>query len=92
MLFSKAAAALGNASSVPAYEPFCRDVEGWGPLSLIRYDFTPCFVDVPVASVSLFGIVFGAFAVWKLLTGKSKQPTEKDWHYFTKLVCWLFTS
>jgi ATP-binding cassette subfamily C (CFTR/MRP) protein 1 len=89
MQISRAAAAFGNASSVPSYEPFCSDAEGWGPLSLIRYDFTPCFVDVPVASVSLFGILFGAYAIWKLLTERSKQPTEKDWHYFTKLVCWL---
>jgi hypothetical protein len=80
------AAAFGNASFVPTFEPFCRDVEGWGPLSLTRYDFTPCFVDVPVASVSVFGILFGAFAIWKLLSKQSRQSSAKDWHYFTKLV------
>jgi ATP-binding cassette subfamily C (CFTR/MRP) protein 1 len=72
--------------------PFCRDVEGWGPLSIIRYDFTPCFVDVSVASVSLLGIVFGICAICKLLTEKSKQSTKRDWQYFSKLVCKLSQS
>jgi hypothetical protein len=68
------------------YQPFCHNVEGWGPLSVLRYDFTPCFVDVPLAVVSLFGIVSGSLTIWWLLSKQSKQPTEKDWHYYAKLV------
>lgn len=69
-----------------SYEPLCHNVEGWGPLSVLRYDFTPCFLDVPQASVALFGILGGAGTIWYLLTRQSRQPTRKDWHYFAKLV------
>jgi ATP-binding cassette subfamily C (CFTR/MRP) protein 1 len=57
---------------------------------MLRYDFTPCFLDVPYAAVALFGILLGGGSVWYLLEKKSKQPTEKDWHYFTKLVSAAF--
>ncbi|KAF2672384.1 ABC transporter family protein [Microthyrium microscopicum] len=65
---------------------FCHNYEGWGPFSDGYYDFTPCFVDVPVVAVSLFGIITGAITIWYLLNKQSKQPTPKDWHYYTKLV------
>jgi hypothetical protein len=67
-------------------QPFCTNPEGWGPLSLVTYDFTPCFLDVPTAAASLFGIVTGSFTIWWLLSSKSKQQTEKNWHYYSKLV------
>lgn len=73
-------------STSPVRQPFCHNSEGWGPLSVFRYDFTPCFVDVPFAVIASFGILAGSFTVWRLLTRGSKQPTEKDWHYYTKLV------
>jgi ATP-binding cassette subfamily C (CFTR/MRP) protein 1 len=79
--------ATANLSSSALTHTFCHNSEGWGPLSLIRYDFTPCFLDVPYAAVALFGITLGAATIWHLLERKSKQPTEKDWHYFAKLVC-----
>jgi hypothetical protein len=67
-------------------QPLCGNEEGWGPMSPFRYDFTPCFIDVWVASVAAFGIVAGAVAVWWLL--KWRQPTvlSKDWHFWTKQV------
>lgn len=67
-------------------QPLCGNAEGWGPLSRIRYDFTPCFIDVWVASVAAFGIVFGLGAVVWLL--RSKKPVEvgKGWHFWTKQV------
>jgi ATP-binding cassette subfamily C (CFTR/MRP) protein 1 len=68
------------------HQPFCHNAEGWGPLSAFRYDFTPCFIDVPVALVSLFGIIPGALALWRLLATQSRQPTTKDWHFYSKLV------
>jgi ATP-binding cassette subfamily C (CFTR/MRP) protein 1 len=74
-------------STVLVREPFCHNSEGWGPLSVFRYDFTPCFIDVPFAVIASFGIITGSFTIWRLLTRSSKQLTEKDWHYYTKLVC-----
>ena len=68
-------------------QPLCGNEEGWGPMSPFRYDFTPCFIDVWVASVAvLLGIVCGLLAVVWLL--RRKQPTEisKDWHFWTKQV------
>lgn len=68
-------------------QPLCGNDEGWGPLSRLRYDFTPCFLDVWLASVAAFGVVFGLAAiVWMLRT---KKPAEfgKGWHFWTKQVC-----
>ena len=67
-------------------QPFCGNEEGWGPLSPFRYDFTPCFIDVWVASVAAFGILVGAIAVWWLLKRKQPTPVSKDWHFWTKQV------
>jgi hypothetical protein len=86
MQIPRVVSALNNTSSTQLHQPFCHNDEGWGPLSLLRYDFTPCFVDVPHALAALFGIVLGSLTIWWLSTKASKQPTEKDWHYYTKLV------
>ncbi|KAI9786849.1 MAG: hypothetical protein M1839_005080 [Geoglossum umbratile] len=64
---------------------FCANVEGWGPLSPSRYDFTPCFLDVWVSSVAAFGVLFGAGAIWYLLKWRSTQPVRKNWHFYLKL-------
>ncbi|KAF2399882.1 multidrug resistance-associated protein 1 [Trichodelitschia bisporula] len=86
MYFVRAAALASNASLSVSLQPFCNNPEGWGPLSLTRYDFTPCFLDVPQALVALFGLLVGGITIWVLLNKCSKQPTEKDWHYYAKLV------
>ncbi|CAG8970710.1 hypothetical protein HYALB_00001491 [Hymenoscyphus albidus] len=65
-------------------QSFCGNKEGWGPLSQTRYDFTPCFMDVWVASVAVFGILGGAIAVWWLLRKKKSFMVGKDWHFWTK--------
>lgn len=67
-------------------QPLCGNIEGWGPLSPFRYDFTPCFLDVWISAVAVFGIVFGSAAVWYLLKKKTPQPVAKNWHFYTKLV------
>jgi len=67
-------------------QPLCGNEEGWGPLSPIRYDFTPCFIDVWLASVAVFGLVFGALAVWWLLVKRRPTTIAKDWHFWTKQV------
>ncbi|KAI9818464.1 MAG: hypothetical protein M1827_000523 [Pycnora praestabilis] len=67
-------------------QPLCGNIEGWGPLSPYRYDFTPCFLDVWIAVVAFFGIVLGAVAIWWLVKRKVPQPVDKNWHFYTKLI------
>lgn len=77
----------GYLSSTPHFkQPLCGNEEGWGPLSPIRYDFTPCFIDVWVAAVAAFGIVFGVIAIWWLLRHRRPTAVAKDWHFWTKQV------
>ncbi len=66
-------------------QPLCGNSEGWGPISPIRYDFTPCFLDVWIAVVAVFGIVGGAGALWYLYSKCPPQPVKRDWHFFAKL-------
>ncbi|RCI15841.1 hypothetical protein L249_2959 [Ophiocordyceps polyrhachis-furcata BCC 54312] len=69
----------------PSFEqPFCGNKEGWGPISPYRYDFTPCFIDVWVAAVSVYGILLGALAVWLLLKKPLLETTSKNLHFWTK--------
>ena len=70
-----------------ARQPFCGNLEGWGPLSPYRYDFTPCFLDVWIALVAAWGIVAGAGAIWYLLKTGTPEPVKKNWHFYAKLVC-----
>jgi ATP-binding cassette subfamily C (CFTR/MRP) protein 1 len=70
----------------PRKDAFCVDPEGWGPVSPIRWDFTPCFLDVWVATVALFGILFGAGAIWYLFAKRVEQPVRKNWHFYAKFV------
>ncbi|EHA54855.1 multidrug resistance-associated protein 1 [Pyricularia oryzae 70-15] len=65
-------------------QPLCGNAEGWGPLSPFRYDFTPCFIDVWVASVAVFGLIFGPIALWWLLTKKDAAPVGKGFQFWTK--------
>ncbi|KAL7626400.1 ATP-binding cassette glutathione S-conjugate transporter ycf1 [Parahypoxylon ruwenzoriense] len=65
-------------------QPLCGNEEGWGPLSPFRYDFTPCFIDVWVFAVAVFGIVCGALAVWYVLRKQKPTGVSKDWHFWTK--------
>jgi ATP-binding cassette, subfamily C (CFTR/MRP), member 1 len=68
------------------YQPLCSDSEGWGPISPIRYDFTPCFLDVWIISVAAWGLFGGAGAVWFLLKKRVSQEVPKNWHFYAKLV------
>ena len=65
--------------------PFCGNLEGWGPISPFRYDFTPCFLDVWITAVAVYGVLFGASALWWLLK-RDPSPVRKDWHFYTKLL------
>ncbi|MCJ1476856.1 hypothetical protein MMC13_005525 [Lambiella insularis] len=67
-------------------QPLCGNPEGWGPLSPFRYDFTPCFLDVWISSVAIFGIVMGAGAIWYLIKRRTPSAVGKNWHFYTKLA------
>jgi hypothetical protein len=67
-------------------QPLCGDIEGWGPMSPFRWDFTPCFLDVWITAVAVFGIVFGAGAIAYLHRRCPPQPVGKNWHFYAKLV------
>jgi ATP-binding cassette, subfamily C (CFTR/MRP), member 1 len=68
-------------------QPLCGNEEGWGPLSPFRYDFTPCFIDVWVASTAVYGIVFGAIALWWILAKRKPMPVSKDVPFYVKQAC-----
>nr|WOF01071.1 multidrug resistance-associated protein 1 [Corynespora cassiicola] len=67
-------------------QPLCRSSEGWGPISPIRYDLTPCFLDVWIAVVALGGLLGGAAATWYLYKKCVPQPVKKNWHFYAKLT------
>ncbi|KAL8907376.1 MAG: hypothetical protein Q9207_001426 [Kuettlingeria erythrocarpa] len=66
-------------------QTLCGNIEGWGPISPFRYDFTPCFLDVWISSVAVFGVVLGAGAIWFLFSKRTPSPVSKNWHFYTKL-------
>lgn len=68
-------------------QAFCSDAEGWGPLSPLGFHLTPCFVDVIVALVAVWGTLAGAGALYLLLKKRIPQPVSKNWHFYAKLVC-----
>ena len=76
---------LGAIARSEKKQPLCGNVEGWGPISPFRYDFTPCFLDVWISAVAVFGIVLGAAAVWFLIKKRTPSPVRKNWHFYTKL-------
>lgn len=77
---------MGPSSGSPQRQPFCSDIEGWGPLSPFRYDLTPCFLDLWVSLVAAWGIFVGAGAIWFLFKKRSPQPVSKNWHFYAKLI------
>lgn len=74
------------AASSQRRQPLCGNIEGWGPLSPHRFDFTPCFLDIWVAVVAAWGILGGAGALWYLFQKCPPQPVKKNWHFYAKLV------
>lgn len=68
-------------------QPLCGNEEGWGPLSPHQFDFTPCFIDVWIAAVSVFGLLIGSLAVWWLAVKKQKHPGQThNVHFWIKQV------
>ncbi|KAK9456107.1 P-loop containing nucleoside triphosphate hydrolase protein [Dipodascopsis uninucleata] len=70
----------------PAESGFCKNEEGWGPLSKEYYDFTPCFSEgVLVDFCSLLIIILGSYQIAELHKVKP-VPTPKNWLYYSKLA------
>lgn len=67
------------------HHTFCGNIEGWGPISPFRFDLTPCFLDIWISLVAVFGIVLGAGAIWYLFKKKTPSLVSKNWHFYTKL-------
>lgn len=67
-------------------QPLCGNNEGWGPISSIRFDFTPCFLDVWISLVAVWGLLMGGGALWYLFNKRTAQPVSKNWHFYMKLV------
>lgn len=86
LAFRTAPVTLGNELLRTRQQPLCGDPEGWGPMSSLRYDFTPCFLDVWVLFVAAWGVFAGAGAIWYLLKRRTAQPVPKNWHFYAKLV------
>ena len=55
-------------------------------MSPFRFDLTPCFLDLGVALVAGWGLLFGAGAIWFLFKKRVPQPVSKNWHFYAKLV------
>lgn len=72
-------------------QPLCGNEEGWGPISEYRYDFTPCFIDVWLATVSVYALILGPLAIWQLLGRKklADHGATKNAHFWIKQVRWL---
>ena len=66
-------------------QPLCSDREGWGPISNIRYDLTPCFLDLTVLFAACWGILLGLAAVWYLLKKRIPHEVSRNWHFYAKL-------
>ncbi|KAL8861409.1 MAG: hypothetical protein Q9178_002282 [Gyalolechia marmorata] len=77
---------LRAAYNGPQRQTLCGNIEGWGPISPFRYDFTPCFLDVWISSVAVFGLLLGPAAIWYLLKRRVPSPVTKNWHFYLKLL------
>src|SRR5204863_6249143 len=64
----------------------CLDQEGWGPVSEVRYAFTPCFQDGILAAIPpIFLFVAGSAQGWQF-SQLAKIPHSRNWIYWIKLA------
>ena len=72
-------------SNLASRPPLCADAEGWGPISDTRWDLTPCFLDIWLVAVAVWGLLGGAGAITYLVKKRTPQDVKKNWHYYAKL-------
>lgn len=65
---------------------FCLDPEGWGPVSAIRYSFTPCFQDGMISAIPpIFLFLAGTAQAWQF-SQSAKLPQSRNWIYWVKIA------
>ena len=64
---------------------FCLDPEGWGPVSALRYAFTPCFQDGILAAIPPIFLFIAGSAQGFRFSQSAKIPHSKNWIYIIKL-------
>jgi ATP-binding cassette subfamily C (CFTR/MRP) protein 1 len=65
---------------------FCLDPEGWGPVSKLRYSFTPCFEEGILAAIPpLFLLFAGSAQAWQF-SQSSRIPNSRNWVYWVKIA------
>ena len=72
---------------------FCLDPQGWGPVSRVRYAFTPCFQDGILSAVPpVFLFLVGSAQAWQFFQS-SKVPLSRNpaiyWGKITVLLVLL---
>ncbi|RKF62208.1 Metal resistance protein YCF1 [Erysiphe neolycopersici] len=77
---------LSQQSDFLSLHSWCSNKEGWGPLLSHKYDFTPCFLDIWMSSLSIYGILFGISAIWWLINRKMSMTVAKSWCFWVKQV------
>jgi len=66
---------------------FCLDPQGWGPVSPVRYAFTPCFQDGILAAIPpLFLILAGSAQAYNFSQSARPPGHTRTWQYWTKLA------
>ena len=65
---------------------FCPDEEGWGPISPIRYAFTPCFQDGVLSIIpTLFLVLAGSAQAWQYLQ-HTRITNARNYTYVAKIL------
>lgn len=66
----------------------CSDsTEGWGPVSPKYHDFTPCFLQGVLFSISaVLMILCGSYQIYRLRTRKPTVSNRLSWSFYVKLL------
>lgn len=67
-------------------QPFCGDVQGWGPFSADGGNLTPCFLDASIGVLAVFGILFGGGAIFYLKKQAVRDSLVGKWVLGAKTV------
>jgi ATP-binding cassette subfamily C (CFTR/MRP) protein 1 len=66
---------------------FCLDPEGWGPVSAVRYAFTPCFQDGILAAIPpTFLLLVGSAQAFQFSQNAKPPGNTRNWQYGSKLL------
>ncbi|ODV79720.1 uncharacterized protein CANTADRAFT_25606 [Suhomyces tanzawaensis NRRL Y-17324] len=81
------AAHNGSVPSAPAGLLACSSPDGWGPLSPVYKDFTPCFLQgVLFGGSALLMVLVGLYQIHVLRNRKITSGNRVAWSFYAKLV------